>query len=323
MPAKEPSAARPAATAMASLPPEIGAAYLAAEGCLADLLTELGPSAVALDERLVVTPAPPVVAAWAANIWRQPRLLDVASISEAAQTLRAIQRNWALYPLGHHRRATLIQEKLPHVGAKPLVFPAAAPAAPLGSWCLLDAHRLLASGDCSSPFTNGVAQFIEDKINPPNRAYLKLWEALCLAGRWPQPGERCLDLGASPGGWSWVAARLGARVIAVDKAPLAPAIAAMAEIDYRPMSAFALEPAAVGPIDWLFCDVICYPTRLLKLIERWMASGLARNFICTLKFQGATDHATAARFAAIPGARLIHLHHNKHELTWMKLAPGA
>ncbi len=25
------------------------------------------------------------------------------------------------------------------------------------------------------------------------------------------------------------------------------------------------------------------------------------------------------RFAAIPGSRLLHLHHNKHELTWIKL----
>jgi 23S rRNA (cytidine2498-2'-O)-methyltransferase len=66
--------------------------------------------------------------------------------------------------------------------------------------------------------------------------------------------------------------------------------------------------------------VICYPRRLLALVERWLDSGLARNFVCTLKFQGATDHATARRFAAIPGSRLLHLHHNKHELTWVKLA---
>ena len=28
----------------------------------------------------------------------------------------------------------------------------------------------------------------------------------------------------------------------------------------------------------------------------------------------------ARRFAAIPGSRLVHLHHNKHELTWMRAA---
>jgi 23S rRNA (cytidine2498-2'-O)-methyltransferase len=75
-------------------------------------------------------------------------------------------------------------------------------------------------------------------------------------------------------------------------------------------------------VDWLFSDVICYPDRLFKLVEKWLASGLAANFACTIKFQGATDHETARRFAAVPGSRLLHLSHNKHELTWIKLADG-
>jgi len=136
-------------------------------------------------------------------------------------------------------------------------------------------------------------------------------------GRWPRPGERCLDLGASPGGWTWALARLGAAVIAVDKAPLAPPVAAMPGVTWRGESAFALAPESVGPIDWLFSDIVCYPARLLRLVERWRASGLVRSFVCTLKFQGATDHDTAASFAAIPGARVLHLHHNKHELTFL------
>ena len=206
------------------------------------------------------------------------------------------------------------------MGAKPLVFPAAAPSAPLGSWLLLDAGTILAASDCSSPFPNGEARFVEDREGPPNRAYLKLWEALTLIGRLPGPGDLCLDLGASPGGWSWVLAKLGARVIAVDKAPLAPSVVAMPGVEVRQASAFSMEPATLGPVDWPFSDVICYPTRLLSLIERWLAAGLARNLVCTIKFQGATDHATARRFAVIPGSRLMHLHHNKHELTWIRLA---
>jgi 23S rRNA (cytidine2498-2'-O)-methyltransferase len=82
-------------------------------------------------------------------------------------------------------------------------------------------------------------------------------------------------------------------------------------------SAFSIEPGELGPVDWLFSDVICYPKRLLAMIERWLAAGACRHAVCTLKFQGATDHETARRFAAIPGSRLLHLAHNKHELTWM------
>ncbi|HVO14871.1 MAG TPA: SAM-dependent methyltransferase [Alphaproteobacteria bacterium] len=290
--------------------------YLAAEGYLDELLEEVGPAAE-VHGRLALVPGPARRAAWAANIWHEPLRIAAPSVGKAAQALRALQRNWALYSSGHHRRAALIQEKLPKVSAKKLVFPAPAPAAPLGSWTLIDATMLLAAQRCSSPFPNGEAAFVEDKSGPPNRAYLKLWEALTLLGRHPGPGESCLDLGASPGGWTWALQRLGAHVLAVDKAPLAPAVAALPNVRFMKASAFALAPADIEPVDWLVSDVVCYPDRLLGLVETWLASGRARNMVCTVKFQGATDMAAVRRFAALPGARLLHLHHNKHELTWL------
>jgi 23S rRNA (cytidine2498-2'-O)-methyltransferase len=293
--------------------------YLAADGFLDELLHEVGPE-VETRGRLVLAEGPAKPAAWAANIWHEPVRLRIGSIGEGAKALRSLQRNWALYSTGQHRRASLIQAKLPMVSAKPLRFPAPAPGAPLGSWTLLDAETILAAPRCASPFPHGEARFVEDRSGPPNRAYLKLWEALTLAGRYPEPGERCLDLGSSPGGWSWVLAGLGARVLSVDKAPLDPAVAALPNVEVRQASAFALEPAELGPVDWLFSDVICYPERLYRLVTAWLDSGLCRNFVCTVKFQGATDFAAQARFAAIPGSRLVHLHHNKHELTWIRLS---
>jgi 23S rRNA (cytidine2498-2'-O)-methyltransferase len=290
-------------------------AYLAPAGFAAQLAAELG-DAEPVAERLFLAPGPPRPAAWAQNVWHDPQEIAIASIADAARQLRAIQRNWAAYAPRHHRRATLIRQQLPSVSARPLAFGEAPPAAPLGSWTLLDPHTLLAAPRCSSPFPNGEVQFVEDHAGPPSRAYLKLWEALTLIGRRPLSGETCVDLGASPGGWSWALARLGARVVSVDKAPLAAAVSAFPNVEHRRASAFALDPIAA---DWLFADIACYPARLLGLVERWRAAGTCRNFVCTVKFQGATDHAAAARFAAIPGSRLVHLFHNKHELTWIKL----
>ena len=132
-------------------------------------------------------------------------------------------------------------------------------------------------------------------------------------GAWPVAGDVCLDLGASPGGWTWAIAQLGARVIAVDKAPLAPEVAAMPGVEMRQESAFALAPE---PVDWLFSDIVAYPDRLLALVQRWIEAGAPRRIVCTLKFQGGTDHAAAEAFAAIPGGRVMHLSHNKHELTF-------
>jgi 23S rRNA (cytidine2498-2'-O)-methyltransferase len=293
-------------------------AYLAAEEFVDELADELG----AVDRRhgrLMIASGPARPAAWAANVWLDPQEIAIASISDGAARLRAIQRNWAVYAPYLHRRATLIQEQLPTVSSKPLVFGAPQPEAPLGSWTLLDAQTMLVSPHCTSAFPNGEVHFVEDRSGPPSRAYLKLWEALTLIGRRPGPGERCLDLGSSPGGWSWALQRTGAQVVSVDKTPLAPEIAGLPRIEQRLESAFALDPRAVGLVDWLFSDVVCYPARLFGLVERWLAAGACRNFVCTVKFQGETDHATARRFAAIPGSQLRHLHHNKHELTWIKI----
>ncbi len=300
--------------------------YLAADGFLDQLLAELGP-VDSVHDRLVLKAGPPVPSAWAQNIWYDVQRIPIESVGDADKKLRAIQRNWMLYAFQLHRRAALIQEKLPVIRPKPLVFPNPAPTAPLGSWTLLDEHTILAAQRCSSPFPHGEARFVEDKLAPPNRAYLKLWEALTLAAAMPGrdlpgPGQRCLDLGASPGGWTWVLQRLGASVLAVDKAPLDPRIAALPGVETRQMSAFALDPAKEPPADWLCSDVVCYPSRLLGLVQRWMDAGKARNLVCTLKFQGETDHDTARAFAAIPGSRLLHLFHNKHELTWIRLDPA-
>ena len=291
-------------------------AYLAAERYVDELTEEL-VSVERKHGRLLIAAGPPRQASWAANVWLDPQEIKIASISDAAARLRAIQRNWALYPAKLYRRAALIQEQLPKVSSKPLVFGMPPPRAPLGSWTLLDAETILAAPRCTSAFPNGEIRFVEDHSGPPSRAYLKFWEALTIIGRRPGPGERCLDLGSSPGGWSWALQRIGARVVSVDKAPLAPAVAHLPGIEHRLDSAFALDPGSVGPVDWLFSDVVCYPARLLALVERWRAARTCRNFVCTIKFQGETDHAVARRFAAIPGSQLRHLFHNKHELTWI------
>jgi 23S rRNA (cytidine2498-2'-O)-methyltransferase len=292
--------------------------YLAPEGFLAELQQELGSAAVECHGRLVLAERPLRSVAWVANVWHDPLNIPISSIGDAAKKLRAIQRNWALYSSVHHRRAALIADQLPKVSAKPLVFGAPVPAAALGSWTLIAPDRMLAAASCTSPFPNGEARFVKDRT-APSRAYLKLWELFTLLGERPRPSERCIDLGASPGGWTWVLQKLGARVVSVDKAPLDPSLAGLAGVEYRRESAFALDPRSVGPVDWLFSDVVCYPKRLLTLVQKWLAAGTVRRFVCTVKFQGATDFDAMHAFAAIPGSRLLHLHHNKHELTWVKL----
>ena len=296
--------------------PVIRAAYLAPEGLegvLGEELARAGVSVSAWHGRLALSEQAPVRSAWALEVWTDPREIEVPSVKAAADALRAMQRNWAAYGAAHHRRMALIGERLPPVKARPLVFPAAAPAGHLGAWTLLAPDRMLASPTKTSPFVNGECVFVEDRAGPPSRAYLKLWEACTRLGEWPVAGQRCMDLGATPGGWTWAIAQLGAQVTAVDRAPLDAAVAAMPGVVFRQGSAFTVVPEAV---DWLFSDVIAYPSPLLEMVRNWVGSGLAARIVCTIKLQGETDHGAADAFAAIEGGRVFHLFHNKHELTF-------
>lgn len=300
----------------------IRSTYLAAPGFEPQLVEELTRRNVTIDRwhgLMALSRDAPVPVAWALDAWTAPAEIEIASIKAGAGALRAMQRNWAAYAVKHFRRMTLIGEHLPPVYARPLTFPAAAPTSHLGGWTLLAPDRMLASPTKTSPFVNGECLFEEDRVGPPSRAYLKLWEALARLRKWPGPGDTCIDLGASPGGWTWALAQLGATVLAVDKAPLAPEVAAMPGVTWRQDSVFAMEPE---PVDWLFSDVIAYPERLLALVQHWIEAGAARHIVCTIKFQGDTAHEAAEAFAAIPGGKTMHLFHNKHELTFVWEKPA-
>ncbi len=190
------------------------------------------------------------------------------------------------------------------------------PEKPLATWSLLEPNLAIAAPTCSSLVANGDAEFDENKTEPPSRAYLKLWELMTLEGLVPEATEKCLDVGAAPGGWTWVLAKVGAHVTAIDKAALAPNVAKMKKVTSLAKDAFKLEPSDTGDIDWFFSDMICEPPKLLALVKKWIESGRCRNFVCTIKFKGKTDFATLEKFLAIEGSRARHLYHNKHEVTW-------
>lgn len=260
---------------------------------------------------------------WHRTVLEKPFTAEFASIKEAARILRDIQRNWAHCPVSAFRRAELIQESLPYVNNKPRAFPFIVPSSPMGIWSLLDEHTLFASARTSSPFPCGEIRFEEDHVNPPSRAYLKIFEALAwvsyLGGPLPGPGATCVDAGACPGGWTWALDKLGASITAIDRSELDGRLMARPSIEFIKHDAFTLQPADLGPRDWVCSDVICYPARLLEWVQKWLDSGLCGNFICTIKMQGQADHGVTRAFASIPGSRVVHLTANKNELTWIRL----
>ena len=260
----------------------------------------------------------PVTVAWSAVIWRSVQQLPATSINQAGKNLRPLAKKWELLPLLHRRRTALIFESLRSFKQEEVIFPSAL-TLPEGSgaFTMLDDSELLWCRDFDRSDPLGRVLFREDRESAPSRAYLKLWEAFCLLGEWPAGGDFTLDLGSSPGGWTWVLATLGARVLSVDRSPLEPGIAAMPLVEFRKADAFGLKPTSLEePAQWLCCDVICAPEKLLGLVQEWIGCGRAGRFVCTLKFQGEASPATVAAFQKL--GRVVHLHHNKHELTFLR-----
>jgi 23S rRNA (cytidine2498-2'-O)-methyltransferase len=263
---------------------------------------------------LFVAEGPPQTAYWTQNVWADLQFIPITSISDGVKKLRQLNKLWSFYPYQEIRRGHLITESLPHFAPKPLVFPCSLPQEPLGSWMLLDKNTILASAKCSSPFAQGEVLFQESKT-PPSRAYLKLWEALVKIGRFPRRGEKCLELGASPGSWTWALVQLGAEVVACDRAPLDKEVASLPGVMFVKGDAFNLE--FKEDFDWIFSDVICYPEKLLGYLQPYLDKPI--NMVCTLKFQGNEGYEIVREFEKIPGSQLMHLFNNKHELTWVRL----
>lgn len=272
---------------------------------------------------------------WAKNVLFDSVLINFDSIADGAKALKDIQRSWAPYQYQFFRRASLLQQKLPYINLKERKFPFIIPHTPVGMWTLIDQNSMIASSATSSFLPGGHLTFVEDHVNPPSRAYLKLQEALVQfksiygkdlppdAPLLPNASSNCFDAGACPGGWTWVLVQCGAKVFAVDRTELDKSLMQNNLVRFMAHDAFTLKPQTLidkmGNFDWVFSDVICYPERLLKWVNEWLSLPTVPNMICTIKMQGDANWSCINDFAQISNSTVLHLNYNKHELTWLHL----
>jgi 23S rRNA (cytidine2498-2'-O)-methyltransferase len=135
-----------------------------------------------------------------------------------------------------------------------------------------------------SSFPGGEVPLAVDKL-APSRAFAKLVEAELRLGRRIAARDRCVDLGAAPGSWTYVAMRRGATVTAVDRADLRDDLMQHRNVRFQRGDAFRFEPTA--PVDWLLCDVIASADRSAENLLHWLQKKWCRHFVVTLK----VDHA--------------------------------
>ena len=172
-------------------------------------------------------------------------------------------------------------------------------------------------------FMHGQHRMADDDL-APSRSYLKVEEGYIVLGREPVSGETVCDLGAAPGGWSYSAAKRGARVVAVDNGPLKGGALGHAAIEHLCDDAFRFAPREGETFDWLFCDLVEEPHHVAQhLVAPWLSRGWCRRFVINLKF-GRVDaiallrelRASDSPFSRYaPGSRFRHLYHDREEFT--------
>jgi 23S rRNA (cytidine2498-2'-O)-methyltransferase len=120
----------------------------------------------------------------------------------------------------------------------------------------------------------------------PSRSTLKLAEALLeLLGEQERaqlrPGRWAVDLGAAPGGWTWQLVNRGMKVTAVDNGPMDSTLMQSGLVEHLRADGFTFRPR--HPVDWLVCDMVEKPARVVDLIARWFERGDCRAAIFNLK----------------------------------------
>ncbi len=137
----------------------------------------------------------------------------------------------------------------------------------------------------SEPSPGGCHRMIFDE-DAPSRSFLKVEEALDLLKIKPEHGERVIDLGAAPGGWSYSFLKRGCKVTAVDNGPMK--IRNLEKLPGRLIHVKAdgllYEPESNMPkADWLISDMLVSTGKNFALIKNWLGGRRARKFIINIK----------------------------------------
>ena len=164
----------------------------------------------------------------------------------------------------------------------------------------------------------GWHEFEEDKDFPPNRAYLKLWEIFATQDLKIKPDDCAIEIGAAPGGWSWVLSQYFKKVYTFDRADLDPKVKKIKNIQHIIGDAFKINPDEYTDCTWFFSDLICTPEKIHETIEFWLAHSRVKNFICTIKFKGDTPFEVIDKLLKIHDSKIVRLYHNKNEVTWIR-----
>ncbi len=182
------------------------------------------------------------------------------------------------------------------------------------------------TADDSAPWPMGIPR-LKLLAEAPSRSALKLEEALLTLlsaeerARLLREGMRAADLGAAPGGWTWVLTRHKVNVIAIDNGPLRQHVMDSGLVQHLRADGFSWHPNK--PLDWMVCDMVEQPSRVAARMAEWFREGWCRHAIFNLKLpmkkRWQETGLCLDRFAAQAGKPLTirakQLYHDREEIT--------
>lgn len=187
----------------------------------------------------------------------------------------------------------------------------------------------IAEADNSAMWPMGIPR-LKFPRQAPSRSTLKLeeaWHHFIPREQWDTrlaPGMTAVDLGASPGGWTWQLVNRDIEVMAVDNGPMNEQLLESGLVGHYRADGFAFRPKR--PVDWMVCDIVEKPAKNAALLETWVGEGLCREAVVNLKLPMKQRYAEVKRLLERIAAGLAErgvkasigckqLYHDREEVT--------
>ena len=187
-----------------------------------------------------------------------------------------------------------------------------------GTWaCAMPLREL------SDPRPGGIHRMAFDPAAPA-RSYMKVEEAFDLMGERPARGQTVVDLGASPGGWSYAFLKRGCAVTAVDNGPmrLRDPERHGGRLTHVREDGVTFEPLPRSrPVDWLVSDMLVSTGKNIGMLRRWFDGRWMQRFVVNVKLPQVELYPSLRPMVdyldTVPGVafRLRHLYHDRREVT--------
>jgi 23S rRNA (cytidine2498-2'-O)-methyltransferase len=182
----------------------------------------------------------------------------------------------------------------------------------------------------NSPLENGILR-LKFPNEAPSRSTLKLEEAFIQfipKQEWDKRlggGLNAVDLGASPGGWTYQLVKRSMMVTAIDNGPMAESLMQTGQVKHFTVDGFKFEPQKRN-VYWLVCDMIEQPQRVADRIGDWLIKGWCQETIFNLKLPMKKRYETVTEILQQFEQRLTdagikyrlqvkHLYHDREEVT--------